>query len=159
MILSIKGYTFLIDDEDYEKVMKYTWQINKQQEKLGRIYLQTRLPSKEGRKHISFHRYIMGCINGDGKIVDHRDGNTLDCRKSNLRFCTKLENARNCKRNSKNTSGYKGVSYRKDIKKWIAGVYIKKHRIHLGYFPTPELARDAYVEASKKYYGDFRRTE
>lgn len=62
---------------------------------------------------------------------------------------------RNQKINSKNTSGFKGVSYRKDSGLWRARISINGKRIILGHFNTAEEAADAYNEASGNLHGEF----
>ena len=44
------------------------------------------------------------------------------------------------------TSKYKGVSYYKNTKKWVATQYINGNRIHLGYFATELEAHQAILE-------------
>lgn len=91
--------------------------------------------------------------------VDHINGDSLDNRRSNLRVCTRSENNRNKKKISTNTSGFKGVSYRRDRKLWCAfiGLYKNGKRTakNLGYSPTKEGAYKKYCEACIKYHGEF----
>jgi hypothetical protein len=65
------------------------------------------------------------------------------------------------RKNNKNKSTYKGVKYDKRYtnKPWNAKIQIYKKCIYLGSYETPELAHAAYCEASKKYHGEFGRTE
>jgi hypothetical protein len=49
----------------------------------------------EGGRQVYLHRWIMGCVKGDGKIVDHRNRDKLDNRKCNLRFVTGSESVMN----------------------------------------------------------------
>lgn len=94
-----------------------------------------------------------------GKIVDHKNGNTLDNKKCNLRICTNKENVRNQKINKRNTTGYKGVSYNKRDKKYAAYIKVDGKKISLGYYLSLEVAHEAYCNASKKYHVEFGRTE
>lgn len=57
--------------------------------------------------------------------------------------------------NKNNTSGYRGVSYRKDRGKYRAYIKIKKQDIFLGNFDDIEDAIEARKEAEKKYYGKY----
>jgi len=158
MEIDIKGYRVLIDEEDYEKVMKYKWYINKckiERYSLYYFYANTYINGK--RKDIRLHRYLMDCVPNDGKIVDHKDGNTLDCRKSNLRICSLTENNRNRRISRNNTSGFKGVSYFKRDDNYMAQITVDKKKLYLGSFPTAELAGDAYKEASIKYHKEYGR--
>jgi len=108
--------------------------------------------------HTFLHEAIMqlsGQEVPDGKEVDHKDGNRLNCLDDNLRICTRPENQQNRSKLSNNTSGHKGVSWSKSNKKWQAQITVSGKRIHLGYFDTKEDAARAYNVAAMKYYGEF----
>ena len=151
MTVCICGYSVLIDDNLLFLVEDYNWSINSNEERRdGRIYF-------KNQKHIFLHRLIMGCTVNDGIVIDHINGNTLDCRKENLRKCSRAQNAHNCVKPKHNTSGYKGVSFYKNRNKWVAGIKVNNRRINLGYFITPEDAYKAYCDASEKYHGEFGR--
>lgn len=82
------------------------------------------------------HRWVMGAQHRDGKIVDHINGNRLDCRKVNLRIVTASESSSNVKGRAR--SGYRGVYPNKD--RWMARGKFGGHLIHLGTYDTPEEA-------------------
>lgn len=90
--------------------------------------------------------------------IDHINGNKKDNRICNLRIATSAENARNSAPKSTNTSGYKGVTKRKDCNRWQAGITVNGRFIHLGNHMTPELAHAAYCNASEKYHSEFGRS-
>jgi hypothetical protein len=152
MEIQIAGYSVLIDDEDIEKVKHINWH---PQDNRGIIYFvkHTKIGGKD--KILYLHRIIMN--DPTGKEVDHRNLNTLDNRKENLRVCTHAENLMNRKKHKDNTSGYKGVDFSKDHNKWRALICINYKRKHLRYYNTPEETYNAYCEASKKYHGEFGR--
>jgi len=56
-----------------------------------------------------------------------------------------------------NTSGFKGVSYRKTRRKWIATIQKDGKQHFLGHFNTPELAHMAYCKAAAELHGEFAR--
>ena len=87
--------------------------------------------------------------------IDHVDGNRQNNAISNLRLATRSENNKNAKIRKDNSSGYKGVSYRKDTKNWRAVIHVNKTSISLGSFDTAELAYTAYCNAAKELYADF----
>lgn len=75
------GLTAVIDDEDYDKVKTIKWY---------NVHGYAR-----SRSGVSMHRLILNAP--DGLVVDHRNHNRMDNRKSNLRVCTQKENAKNTK--------------------------------------------------------------
>lgn len=75
------------------------------------------------------HRWVMGAQRGDGRLVDHLNGDPYDNRRRNLRFVTAAENAANRKCTA--ASGYRGV-YATTAGKWTARVKINGQCIHLG---------------------------
>jgi len=93
------------------------------------------------------------------KYIDHKDGNPLNNKIENLRAATQSQNMGNSKMSNKNTSGYKGVTWRKDTKKWLAQIMINGKHISLGSYAKKEEAADAYKNAAEKYFGVFARAE
>lgn len=156
MEIVIDRFVVLIDPEDYEIIVSHDWRLNRKKYEIqNQAYFQAAVKGKT----IHLHREIMGCIHGDKKYVDHIDGNTLDCRKSNLRICTNAENIQNRKRNKNNTSGYKGVTFNKKEKKWLAYINANMKHYRLGSFNTKEEAHAAWIGAAKALHGEFARFE
>ena len=86
LIIKSKGenYIVLIDEEDYDKVSKYTWFINHQPHTK---YCRTVININGKKKRIYLHRLIMGLEHGNKLVVNHKDGNGLNNAKSNLEIC------------------------------------------------------------------------
>jgi len=145
----------LIDEQD-RHLARLTWHLRldgyaarweKQQNRHNRI----------GRGRIlRLHRVILGAP--PGVEVDHINRNRLDNRRSNLRFATDGENARNCKRNTRNTSGYKGVRFDRFAHRWGAAVVFEGKTYWVGLFDTPEEAAFAYDFAATALHGEFAAT-
>ena len=156
MIWNIKGYNVLVDDEDYEKFRKYSYHIQYNSALEGRYYF-IRVIRISGiyKESRALHRDVMGCTKGDGVVIDHIDGNTLNCCKSNLRKCSTAENSQNRRINHNNTSNVKGVYLHEG--KWRVRIQANKIRYFIGDFYTLEEAKVAYEDASKKYHGKFGR--
>lgn len=112
-----------------------------------------------GNRTILMHREILGLSYKDGKIGDHINGNTLDNRRCNLRVATAQQNTWNRKRDRKNTSGYRGISWYARDKKWRALLCFQKKYISLGLYDTPEEAYAAWCVAAKSHHGEFFRAE
>jgi hypothetical protein len=92
--------------------------------------------------------------------VDHRDGNPLNNRWSNLRECTQsqnLMNARKHRRKNPCSSKYKGVWFMKSTKKWIAEIHVNGKKRHLGCFLSEDEAAIARSQAASTLHGEFAR--
>jgi len=85
------------------------------------------------------------------------DGNTFDCRKSNLRNCTTQENGMNHPTPANNTSGRKGVTWNKKEEKWMSYICYKQKSKTLGYFDDFEDASNCRKIAEEKYFKEFNR--
>ncbi len=59
--------------------------------------------------------------------------------------------------NKNNTSGYKGISYDKKRKKWVAQITFKKKNHHLGRYDTLEEAIAARKKAEETYFDPIRK--
>lgn len=89
--------------------------------------------------------------------VDHLNLNRSDNRWCNLRPATQLQNTWNIPKSKANTSGFKGVSLRKDTLKWASRIKANGRYLSLGCFDSPEEAAKAYARAALQFRGDFAR--
>jgi len=88
-------------------------------------------------------------------IVDHKDRNRANDSWSNLRLATSSQNNHNRGMDSRNVSGYKGVSWHKGEGKWRAVISVQKRSHHLGYFANKKLAAAVWKEAASRLHGEF----
>ena len=103
------------------------------------------------------HRIIMNPP--PDKQIDHKNKNTLDNRRSNLRVCSHAENLWNRGRTKANTCGHKGVSEdkRRKRKKYRARITANKKTTWLGSYEDAAEAGLAYKKAVKGHHGKFAR--
>lgn len=140
----------IVDDEDYEAVSAFKWRKNKSGKE---CYPVTGHNDSGGVRFL--HRVIMRAPKGS--MVDHKNGDVLDNRKENLRFCSYTENARNMAPRG-GTSRFKGVRWLTGKNRWKAEIGMDKRRVHIGYFTNEEDAARAYDHAALQHYGEFART-
>ena len=152
-ILLLHGKVALIDDEDFDWLDQWKWRAYK-----GRhtYYAERHALAHQGERgpHIKMHRVLLG-VTESRMQVDHRNGDGLDNRRSNLRIATHAQNQWNCGKTRLNTSGFKGVSFDKVNEKWVARLAVGGRYLNLGRFPTPEEASEAYQEAALRHRGEF----
>lgn len=129
-----RGKSAIIDDEDYDKVSRIKW-----------FNVNGYARSGNG---VAMHRLIMSPP--PNMEIDHKNHNRLDNRKSNLRICTRQENAKNII--------HKGYYYDKGHNYWVVRRGPKSRIFH-----TEEEAKKASrlwnsgVELSNKGHGNFSK--
>ncbi len=133
-------YTVLIDIEDLERVLTLRWCVMPH---LRSGFYVINQPSY--KKRIYLHRFVMNAP--DNMMVDHKNHDPFDNRKSELRLATRSLNGFNRKGpTSKNRSGYRGVSFHRLSGKWSASVKFNGVHKSLGYYDDPKEAGDKVTE-------------
>lgn len=143
-----KGCVTIVDDEDYEKLIRYSWFAKKNHKK---FYAQRR----SGMKHFQMHDEIMQPP--PGFSVDHINGDSLDNRRYNLRLASQRQQCYNRKKIDNTSSRYKGVCYHIGKKKWQTNIKIYGQVKYLGTFTDEIEAAKAYDAAARELFGDFAR--
>jgi hypothetical protein len=142
---SVRAYS-LIDRADAPIAEAYRWWLGGDDYAISLISGET----------IYLHREIMGLTYGDPLVVDHKNRQRLDNRRSNLRVVTKAVNAKNRSKRV-GSSLHKGVYWKKPDPlhrtrgKWYARIIIDRKMIHLGGFETEDEAAAA-VEAGRRQH-------
>jgi hypothetical protein len=150
-----QGKIAIVDDKDFDRLNAHKWCAEKQ--RTGKFYAARGIWIPPIIHHVYMHREIMNAPKG--LDVDHiREQDTLDNRRSNLRLATRSQNMCNQRKRKDNISGYKGVHWHNQAKKWQAQININGKGISLGLYSAVEDAARAYDAAAIKYHGEFAKT-
>jgi hypothetical protein len=138
-----QGLVAIIDAADAEAVGKFNWHASVRRS--GLCYARR-------NQSLYLHAFLTG-----SDLTDHKDGNPLNNRRSNLRPSTHQQNAANKRKYSNHGSRFKGVIFCKWIvkKQWKAQLTHNKKWIFLGYFATEFQAAEAYRLKSEELFGEF----
>ena len=161
-------YTYL-DKEDFERITELLsddradpakWQLTYNARDNKRVYYASKTIGGRSGKKWRLHRLIM-CLRGidiDDCEIDHKDGNGLNNRFSNLRLATSSQNktSRGVRADSK--SGFKGVEFQKQNSNWCAYICFDGKKRHLGVFKTSTAAALAYNKAAIEQWGEYAWT-
>lgn len=159
-ILLSKGYVTAVDDADYEELAKYKWcaLVNP---KRKTVYAVRTHKYKDGdgvvhQSTVYMHKEILNLPKG--MQGDHKDRNSLNNTRNNLRAATFRSNMQNKARFRNNKSGFKGVVKlvrpKRNVR-YIATIRMNGKNKRLGSFKTLEEAALAYDAAAKKLHGEF----
>ncbi|MFA5444853.1 MAG: HNH endonuclease [Bacteroidales bacterium] len=140
-----QGRFTIVDDDDFVLVNQFKWCFNS-----------TGYAKRKFNKSIVLlHRFLLGLTSADKVKVDHKNSDGLDNRRSNLRICNDSQNQMNRKISKRSKSGFKGVMWKKEKRKWYAQIRVNGHYHFLGYFDDKTIAAESYNQAAIKYFGDF----
>lgn len=143
-----QGKFAIIDEEDADLVVPHRWYA---QPHRRTIYVKRSKTSGNHTKWVYLHREIMG--NPPGVQVDHRNGDGLDNRRSNLRLATNTQNHGNMRLRKTSRTGFKGV--RKLRTCFSASIFVDGKTVRLGTFSSVEEAANAYDDAAREAWGEF----
>jgi len=141
-----QGKYAIVDDEDFEWLNQWKWYYGCDDYAIRAIYYPQ-------RRNICMHRLIINTP--QGMETDHRNGNKLDNRRSNLRICTTAQNQMNRGAPSNNKSGYKGVYWSKQRKKWAVFIGFNSKLRIIGFFDNKIQAAKVYNQKAIELFGDF----
>lgn len=143
-----QGQNAKIDADMYESIATYNWFASWNPH--TRSFYAIR---NNGAGKIRMHHVVLGLQASDE--VDHKNHDTLDNRRLNLRRASRTRNQCNRRKQSNNTSGYIGVTWLMHRKKWDARVKFKGKYYFVGYFSSAEDAGRARDVLARRLHGEF----
>jgi hypothetical protein len=158
-----KNLFFTIDIEDAPQVLLFDRWTPISHRAKGRWthYATILVKDAEGiPRCLYIQRLLLGLAFGDPRIGDHKDRNSLNNRRSNLRIATDADNTRNKTPIATKYGLPKGVRLdrRQKRKGYGAQINVDNKVIYLGYHATAKEAGDAYDKAALRYHGEFAVT-
>lgn len=145
-----KGLSCIVDDEDYGFLNQFKWYALQPTGNRNNYAARgTYDPVTKRRTTEYMHKVLLATSD----YVDHKNRNTLDNRRVNLRSATPSQSRGNC--TPKGVSKYLGVSWSKGSDKWQANISYGGKKRHLGLFEREEDAALTYNEWAKGIYGEF----
>ncbi|MBO6864081.1 MAG: HNH endonuclease [Alphaproteobacteria bacterium] len=109
------GAIALVDPCDAALAREYEWRRGG----TGDRYAVALIRNGNSLTTVYLHRLIMGAVPGD--LVDHIDGNPMNCCRANLRLVDRSENASNI-RETANSTCYRNVAWHKKRNRYQARV-------------------------------------
>ena len=102
------------------------------------------------KKAIRSYHYLHRMILETERLVDHKNQNSLDNRRNNLREATRIQNGANSKMRT-GMSKFRGVSYDNERGKWVT----QAGSMFCGRYDTELDAARAYNEYAKLFFKEF----
>lgn len=141
----------LVSDEDYERISQHKWSLD------GTGYavrlVTVVVDGVKKRRKILMHREI---LNAPPHLeVDHRFDIRTDNRRSEIRIATHGQNMANRGPQQGSSCQYKGVSYSKRDKVWVAEIRVDGNRKRLGSYKNAANAAIAYDKAALTAWPEF----
>jgi hypothetical protein len=146
-----RGLVALVDDADADAVRAVgKWYANPSDRA---FYARKNFQVRPGQwVSVRMHTFLTGW-----PLVDHRNGDGLDNRRANLRPTSPAGNGQNKGLRTDNASGYKGVYWHTQSRRWRGQIYVDGRSVHLGSFGDPITAASAYDAAALDAWGEFAR--
>ncbi|WP_397402740.1 HNH endonuclease [Phenylobacterium sp.] len=145
-----RGLFAKVSDEDFGWLSQHKWYAIPASNGAGFCAVRNARREDGGQRRVWMHREIMG--NPSGLRVDHRHGDTLDNRRSQLRVATVQQNNIN-RRAPRTSSPFRGV--RATPTGWQARHRRDGKMRNLGVFATAEAAARAYDAAALADHGEW----
>ena len=148
---------------DYHQDGYLVWAVNRRRGRIGNKvgivhpngYFRTMVNGKFQSNHRITFLWHYGYL---PEYVDHIDGDKLNNKVENLRPVNAKQNQQNSKLSSRNSSGYKNVTFCPQTRKWAVKIGVNGKQKTIGRYDDIELADLVAQEARAKYHGAFARS-
>lgn len=151
-LILTNGNHAIIDDEDYDRLVGFTWT----QHPNGTIDTSILKPNRlsyQSNRH-TYPSLASMVMQRPGVKFDHKDRNKLNNQKSNLREATVSQNNMN-RPGWSSCSKFKGVDFMKRKHKWRARIQVDGKLEYIGLFELELDAAKAYDDKAKELHGEF----
>lgn len=145
-----QGFSATVDDSDHKELSRHKWHA---EIRPNIVYARRDSGTRNKKVRIYMHTQLTGA-----RVTDHKDSNGLNNTRDNLRPCTQSLNCAGKRISKNNTSGFKGVSFKKTIKRWTAQIKKGRKYIHIGCFKSATEAAKAYDSVATLIFGEFAKT-
>jgi hypothetical protein len=165
----------LVDEADFERCMERKWHahwahgrrykyascnITKIEAAKYGVNVRGEITERDANGRIAYtrttlHQFLKG--RRPGYVLDHKNGNALDCRSANLRWATHRGNSANQTKRVDCSSTFKGVFWSKQHKGWVAQIRHIGEQSYLGKFENEIDAARVYDAAARRLFGEFAR--
>lgn len=160
--IKVKGKEIIVDDEDYNFILRLKPTIFRREYKIqNRTHSKSWeviLPGAHG-VNLYYVKHILLRPKNANMLVEAKNGNNLDLRKSNLQIIPREVSLHHNRKRLNTSSKYKGVSYKKQKnskKRWQASISRGSNggRSYIGVYNTENEAGIAYNEKARELYGN-----
>lgn len=148
-----RGYVAIVDDCDAERVLPHSWRVDMAHNSLRYARASLGRRSDGDRRDVQLHRFILDAP--ADVLVDHRNHDGLDNRRSNLRLATASENSSNRRSLPGATSAFLGVTWHRQAQRWQAAIKKDRRSKYLGLYESEIAAARAYDAAAQHIHGEF----
>lgn len=147
-IFATDNTEFIVDCDDYEMCARHKWFTKRN---VNTLYAKANIRDDSGRRYFTgLHTIVLGQPLGSGMrhgVGHHVDGNGQHNWRSNLELVSQRLNALLAQLSTANTSGFAGVHWDKQSKKWKAFVSTRQGLKTLGRYVYKEDAIRARMAA------------
>lgn len=150
-ILLTRNKSTFVSQVDYHFLRQWKWSALKTRKRWYAVRMEDGI-------YVYMHRLIAERCGLDmSRQIDHKDGDGLNNKRSNLRSASHAQNLQNRGKPNNNTSGIKGVHWDQSRSKWRVEIQAFGKRKFLGRFVSKRAAIQAYRNAAKDLHKEFAK--